>query len=502
MKRVILALTVTSFACSGPSPMDGGTAGGGRAGGSAATGGGSAGGSGTGGSGGGGRAGGAGTAGGAMLPSPDGGWCGLPGSWVHDTDGGYHEVGLEDGGRYPYPPDSGLASLNWLKLPPGFCVHQFANVGNSRQIRFAPGGELFAASPTAAATSTGTNGRAAIVVMPDDDRDGFADSVTNYRSGLGSTQGLMFFDGGFFFQNGTFIMSEPYAPGQRAPTGNPTPRLNIIVLIDSNHWPKTLDHDDTGRIFVTNGSNQGEQCITSRPFKGGIVEMDGTDGGRQVAKGLRNAIYLRCHHDGNNRCFANELAKDYSAAQGGREKLIPVEDGDDWGYPCCAAQNLPYLDECLACTTPGTEALDASTPICKVRNECSPKCETTKPESASFIIGDTPFGLDFIDNQFPPPWDHRVFVGVHGAFGSWAGARVVGVKFDPATGRVLAGGNLPLIDGGFDGGAMDDFLEGWDDLFNPRAHGRPTDVTVAPDGRLFISNDTNGEIFWVSPVGR
>jgi hypothetical protein len=32
-------------------------------------------------------------------------------------------------------------------------------------------------------------------------------------------------------------------------------------------------------------------------------------------------------------------------------------------------------------------------------------------------------------------------------------------------------------------------------------HGRATAVTFAPDGRMFVGDDTNGEIFWVAPVG-
>jgi len=484
MNRALLALTL--IACSGPSQMDGGQSGG-RAGGTAATGGG------TGGSGGG-RAGGMGTAGGQVMPSPDGGWCGLPGSWVRD-DAGYHEVGLPDGGPFRLP-DGGTRSLRWVSMPPGFCVHTFADVGNVRQIRFAPGGELFAASPTRGTTSSGGGGRAAIVLMPDDDGDGYADSVTTWRSGLPDTQGLMFHAGGFWFQNLTRIMREPYTPGQRVPgAAPPTEIVNITVWIDPGHWPKTMDADDTGRIFVTNGSFQGEQCNPARPFTGGIIEIDGTDGGRQVAKGLRNPIYLRCHRDGNNRCFANELAKDYSEAQGGREKLIPIRYGDDWGYPCCAAENLPYSDECLLCSAQ-TETMAASTGICRNLGRCSPRCDTTQPENASFIIGDTPFGLDFMDNQFPAPWNHRVYVAVHGAFGTWVGARVVGIKYDPATGIPLPGSSLA----GADAGAMADFLEGWDDGL--RAHGRPADVTVSADGRLFVANDTTGEIFWVAVIGR
>ncbi|MBK7857535.1 MAG: hypothetical protein IPJ65_02695 [Archangiaceae bacterium] len=503
-RSLLLFLGVAGLgAC--PPPDDGGTGGGsagGRAGGRGGAGGATAGGSTSGGAGGGsaagasgggtagGRAGGAsgsgggGTAGGAVMPTPDGGWCGLPGSWVHD-DGGYHDVSLPDGGR--------PSQLQWLQLPAGFCAHTFARVNNVRQIRFAPGGELFAASPSMGTTSGGQSGLNAIVVLADDDRDGLSDGLMTYRANLPATQGLLFHDGGLYFQDLTRIMREPYQPGQRVPVAAAVEVANIVVYFDTGHWPKTLDADEAGNIFVTNGGTQGESCDPSRPFRGGILKLDGTDGGRAVARGLRNAIYLRCHHDGNNRCFANELAQDYSALQGGREKLVPVRDGDDWGYPCCASKDLPYSDTCLMCSAQ-TEVPSASTPSCQSLSRCSPKCAAVVEEAASFIIGDTPFGLDFIDGQFPAPWDHRVYVAVHGAFGTWQGARVTGVAFDPTTGAPFSGTNLP----GVDAGAMVDFLEGWDD--GHLMHGRPADVTVSPDGRLFVANDTTGEIFWVAPL--
>ena len=64
---------------------------------------------------------------------------------------------------------------------------------------------------------------------------------------------------------------------------------------------------DDGTIYVTNGGEQTDRCEAGHPFIGGIVAVDGTPGGRQIAKGFRNPIALRCAR-GFNRCFAIELA--------------------------------------------------------------------------------------------------------------------------------------------------------------------------------------------------
>lgn len=389
--------------------------------------------------------------------------CSLPGS-IQFTDQGTVIVGQ---------PTDGAPDLRFMHLPSGFCVHYYATVGNARQLRFAPGGELFVASPTTSTTGGGPDGRAAIVIVPDDDNDGVGDTPVTFLANLPSTQGLLFSGNLFYYQDGTAIRSLPYAPHQRSTTDPPSLVADIKIYSDQLHWPKTLDQADDGSIYVGNGGDQGELCDPTHPFHGGVLRLDGTPGGAPVAQGMRNPIAIRCWH-GHGTCFALELAKDYSAGEGGREKMLPIRDGDDWGFPCCATQNLPYQD------------VQPSSPV--------PDCSGVTPETASFMIGDTPFGLDFEAGKWPAPWTGHAFVATHGAAGSWAGARVVAVGMDPSTGLPL-----PSTDrNGSNEGGMVDFATGWADA--NRTEGRPAAVTFAPDGRLFLANDYNGVIVWIAPI--
>src|SRR6185437_12834260 len=235
--------------------------------------------------------------------------------------------------------------------------------------------------------------------------------------------------------------------------------------------PKTLDVSDDGHIFVGNGGDQGELCTEPHPFHGGIVEIDGTPGGKQIAKGFRNPIAVKCAR-GHNQCFALELALDYSASQGGREKLVPIREGDDWGFPCCATQGLPYSG---VTTTQGN----------------TPNCGGVAAEDVGFLIGDTPFGLEFEPGHWPPPYAGSAFVATHGAAGSWTGARVVMVPMDSATGLPVKSSDTNGQDQG-----MVDFAIGWDD--NTVFHGRPAVLAFALDGRLFVGNDNTGDIFWIA----
>jgi glucose/arabinose dehydrogenase len=387
--------------------------------------------------------------------------CSLPGS-VQFTSSGMVVVG----------GPVGDADLTFLHLPVGFCAHYYGKVGNARQLRFAPGGELFVASPTMGTTGGGPGGQDKIIVLPDDNHDGVADAPVTFLSNLPSTQALLFANHRFYYQDNTKIMSLPYNAGDRTPSAGATQVADITVYVSTTHWPKTLDVADDGTIYVGNGGDQGEPCDPARPFHGGILKLDGTPGGTPVARGFRNPISVRCAR-GKNMCFALELGMDYSWSQGGHEKLVPIRNGDDWGYPCCATQNVPF-DTVAAAT-----------------------CANTTPDTNSFVIGDTPFGVDFDPGNWPAPWGGNAFVATHGVVGSWVGARIIAIVVDRSTALMLPSTDVTGSGMSYqDQGAMTDFATGWED----HAHGRPSAVTFSGDGRLFIANDQNGVIFWIAPM--
>lgn len=400
---------------------------------------------------------------------PAGSFCALAGSVVWTGQ----EPTIVPGAGTPGP------DLTWLQVPDGFCVHYFATVKMTRQLRFAPDGDLFVASPTTATTGGANNGIAGIVILPDDDHDGTADSNITFLDNLPSTQGLMFAGRYFYYQDGAAIRRVPFAPGDRQPSAP----SEIVTRMDNwpqdaLHWPKVLDMAQDGAIYISNGSTQGEACTSTRPLFGAVFRL-GSDGSTaDVAKGFRNPIAMRCEAD-HNVCLVTELALDYSANAGGREKLIAVRPGDDWGYPCCATHNVPYA---------GVTYQD---------NGRTPDCSGVTQETDSFIIGHTPFGLDFETGRWPARWANRVFVTLHGDFGTWRGARIVAIALDPATGIPVPATEL---NGGSGASAsIQDLATGWDN--GKQDHGRPAAVVFAPDGRLFVGDDQLGAVVWIAPVG-
>ncbi len=400
--------------------------------------------------------------------APPGSFCSLPGSVVWTSQG----AGVVAGG------DASTPDITWLKVPPGFCVHYFATVNSVRQLRFAPGGELFAASPTRPTTGYGTGtGISGVVVLPDDNQDGTADSNLTFLGQLPAIQALMFAGGYFYYQDDTIIRRVPYKRGDRLPSGAIEVVTNMGVWPQAaEHWPRAIDEALDGTIYVSNGSTQGESCVSARPVFGGIFQVMADGSTTNVAKGFRNPIALRCEST-HDVCLGIELALDYSGSAGGREKLLPIRQGDDWGFPCCATQATPYT---------GVTYQDTG---------ATPDCSGVAAESDGFIIGHTPFGLDFETGRWPGPWAGRVFVTLHGIVSSWVGARVVGIALDD--------NGMPLPASELDGGEGDpntmlDFATGWDD--GHQDHGRPAPITFAPDGRMFLGDDNRGLVVWIAPL--
>lgn len=377
-------------------------------------------------------------------------------------------------------PDGSASApdLSWLRLPPGFCAHYFGTVPDARQLRFAPGGELFVASPMTATQGGRPEGAlGGIAVLPDDNHDGVADANLTFLSGLPSIQGLLFANGALYYQDAATIRSVAYHPGDRTPSSTSRVVTTITAPQAEEHWPKVMDIAMDGTIYITNGGSEDDDCLSMNPIRGGIFALQKDGSTSLVARGFRNPIALRCEAD-HNVCLAVELALDYSAVEGGREKLVPVRPGDDWGFPCCASHNLPYRGFTYA------------------DNHRSPDCSGVATETGSFVIGHTPFGLDFETGAWPAPWTRRVFLTLHGDFANWAGARVVAIEIDPNTGMPNPASEIG--DGGRDPGSLLEFATGWAD--GAMDHGRPAPITFAADGRMFLGNDNTGVIVWIAPV--
>jgi glucose/arabinose dehydrogenase len=373
-------------------------------------------------------------------------------------------------------------------VPDGFCAHEFTDkskpVTEARMIRFAPNGDLFLAVPNYPTPGGAAGGAGAILVLPDDDHDGKMDGTVRYAgsmnpsvsmqcgvqeaadpTNLACVHGLLFADGYLYYTRSDELRRFPYKDGDR---GSPMPSGELVGTLGGKalsdvRWTHSMDLAKDGAIYVTRGRFD-SSCSAESMAEGAVLSFRVAPGATfpqtptTIADGFRDPLYMRCQ-PGCGDCYTNELSGDGWDAIGGKEKLVLIQSGGHWGYPCCVAKDKP---------APGGTA---------------DQCAKLNPDVSLIPLHDTPFGMDFEQGAFPAPYTFGVFIAQHGSFGGWKGTSISWLPTDPTTHRPT--------------GTSTVFASGWG--HSAAIEGRATDVAFAPDGRLFVIDDTAGRIFWIAP---
>jgi glucose/arabinose dehydrogenase len=374
-----------------------------------------------------------------------------------------------------------------IQVPPEFCVRDYyaPKVIESRVMRFAPNGDLLIAAPAAGTPGGAAGGPGAILVLPDDDGDGVAEAPVTYAGGTGAksgcsnptgdpndltcVHGLLITGGYVYFTLAEEVRRYKYTPGDRKASGESelVAKLEDPTLTDPAkrqlRWTHTLDVTRDGVIYVSRGRFESSGQCTSEQLKLGAVFALHVENNAPlpvtpevVADGFRNPMYMRVSKR-SGELYAAELSGDGWLGIGGKEKLALIKPGEKWGYPCCVAKNKPLVE---------------------INRDI---CSDISEELIALPLSNTPFGFDFEPGNFPAPYNKGMFVALHGAFGGkWEGTAL---------------GWAPTDEKGRPTGQVTQFATGWSTNFP----GRATDVAFAPDGRLFVVDDTDGRIFWIAP---
>ncbi len=392
-------------------------------------------------------------------------WRCQPAPAVLDAGVVHPELGMFD--RQPgqtYFCDLPIPDLPLAGLPDGFCVRMYASgVASARVMAFAPNGDLFVTAPSVQVPGLAPPGLGQIVVLPDDNHDGLADGTVVFLAGLPTVHGLLFAGGYLYYTVDHAVFRVAYTQGARTYAGPPPEQVADLAAITppNGRWTHTLAQAQDGTVYVSVGEYSSYTCPPG-PRTGVVATIAPGAAPTVVAGGFRNPLFLRCDPAGT-RCYAAELSDDgWDPATGvqGREKLVLLRQGDSYGYPCCAGAG--------ASAPPGRAA---------GMTDCA-----ITAELHAWALHDTPFGMTFEQGHFPAPWRNGFFVGLHGQFLSWQNTKVVWSPVD-ANGQPT--------------GVWHDFLTGWgSSRFG--IHGRITDVSFAPDGRLFVTDDEGGKVYWIA----
>jgi glucose/arabinose dehydrogenase len=338
-----------------------------------------------------------------------------------------------------------------VALPPGFAIGVFAQgLNGPRMLAIGPDGQLYVADRDANR----------IVRLPDLNADGIADGIQVVADSLVRPSSLAFYnDGSLYVGETTRILrlSAPDAAGvfqqrQVIIDGLPSEGHNTRSVLFSPDWQT---------LFVSIGSSCND-CIESDPHRAAIMRYnpDGS-GGEVYARGLRNAVGITIR-PGTNDLWATNNGRDYLGDDLPPETVNLVGQGDDFGWPRCHAGDIidPELGNPNACQ-------GVAQPVVKMQAHSAP------------------LGLTFYTgSQFPVEYRGGLFVAFHG---SWNRSLPTGYK-------VVF---IPFQDGR--PGSLQDFATGW--LANGTDWGRPVGVITAPDGSLFVSDDSGGKIYRIIYIG-
>lgn len=368
-----------------------------------------------------------------------------------------------------------------------YCVQVFAqDVGQARQMAFAPSGELFV-----------NNGR--VTVLFDDDDDGASASTerATFATAPGLNHGIAFSPGAAYVyaSSSTTVYRWPYTTGARQATGSA--QIVVSGIPDGGHVTRTLVFDSQGRLYVSVGSATNVDVdpvlVATRAQIRRFVIPDSLPNagldygtGEVVASGMRNEVGL--YMDARDRIWSVENGRDLLEDHGDIHNDNPAEEvnlidgagSSYFGYPSCFSEGkrpdgigpgAQWADPTLAASDRKTDAW------------CRDAAQVHPP---AFALPAHWAPLGIIEYQGSAlPLGHDLIVAAHGSWNS-----------DVPVGRLLArlhrnGDTItsfePMIG---ERGADNALHQGeW--------KARPVDVREGPDGTLYFSDDMGGRVFRV-----
>lgn len=384
-----------------------------------------------------------------------------------------------------------------MTLPPGFCATIFADsTGSARHLAVAPNGDVL----------VNRRGRAAaggVVVLRDTDGDGRADTRTKF--GVRGGTGIAIAPGWVYVDESDRIVRYPWKAGAMEPSGEP--QIVVSGLPTGGHDARNMVLDGRGNLYVNVGSTSNSCQLEERKaqVKGAdpCVELETRAGiwrfradgqnqaftpGARYATGLRNGMGFAMN-PADGALYAGTHGRDGLAQQWGRsneegaelpaEEVVRIQQGTDAGWPYC------YYDGQQKKLVLAPEYGGDGREVGRCAGKAQPVVAFPAhwaPMSALFYTGRT----------FPAKYRNGMFIAFHG---SWNRAPLpqqgYRVAFAPMTRNAFSGA-YETFAGDFNAREV---------VNGARADYRPVGLAQAPDGSIYVSDDTKGRIWKIVYTG-
>ncbi len=345
-----------------------------------------------------------------------------------------------------------------LLLPRGFTIDTYAeDLGKPRVLALAPDGTLVVSIPA----------EGKVVALPDDDKDGWADSQLTIVSGLNKPHGLAFrCQSGkcqlFIAETNKVVVYDYDQTSRRASN----PQKIVDLPAGGRHWTRTIkivNFNGQEKLLIAVGSSC-DVCLEDDWRRAKILQanLDGSDL-QEFASGLRNAVFF-IQHPLTGEIWATEMGRDMLGDELPPDEINIVRPGKNYGWPFCYGKQVHDTD------------FDQRR---YVRNPCL----DTEPSYIDIPAHSAPLGLAFIpySSDWPARYQGDLLVAYHGSWNRTVprGYKIKRFKLDQQ-GRVLG---------------QADFISGW--LQRGVSLGRPVDILVLLGGIIYISDDKAGVIYRV-----
>ena len=368
--------------------------------------------------------------------------------------------------------------------PPGFTVTKYADgFQNPRWTYITPNGDVLVAESNsnygffkrigAALIGAGKSNNLKhsadrITLLRDTNNDGIPDQRETFLENLNQPFGMLVIDNYFYVANTDAILRYPYTPGQTKITALPEKVVDLPAGKKNQHWSRNIiANADNSKIYIAvgSGSNIAEHGILNEILRADILEINPDGSGLRVfASGLRNPVGMGWA-PGTKTLWTAVNERDKLGDDLVPDYMTSVTENGFYGWP------YAYFGQHIDTRVKEIQPL-------LVKNTITPDV-SLGPHTASL-------GLAFYTgNTFPEKYRNGAFIAQHG---SWnrkilSGYKVVFVPFKD---------DKPAA-------KPQDFLTGF--IVDPekdQVRGRPTGVTVTPEGALLLTDDKTNTIWRIS----